>query len=60
MLALQAKQSELKTELKSAQKAELRQTAIQQMEKLADELLSESHHLGFIQFSLHNFLLAPE
>jgi hypothetical protein len=35
--ALEAKQTEQKTELESAQKAELRQTAIEQMKKLADE-----------------------
>jgi uncharacterized coiled-coil DUF342 family protein len=35
--ALEAKQSELKTELKSAEYAELRQTAIEQMKKLANE-----------------------
>jgi uncharacterized coiled-coil DUF342 family protein len=35
--ALEAKQSELKTELELAQKAELRQAAIEQMKKLADE-----------------------
>jgi uncharacterized phage infection (PIP) family protein YhgE len=35
--ALELKQTELKTELESAQKAELRRTAIEQMKKLADE-----------------------
>jgi hypothetical protein len=35
--ALGLKQTELKTELESAQKAELRQAAIEQMRKLADE-----------------------
>jgi uncharacterized coiled-coil DUF342 family protein len=35
--ALEAKQSELKTELESAQKAELRQASLEQMKKLADE-----------------------
>jgi hypothetical protein len=35
--ALEAKQSELKTELKSAEYAELRQTAIEQMKKIASE-----------------------
>ncbi len=35
--ALEAKQSELKTELESAQKAELRQSSIEQMKKFADE-----------------------
>jgi uncharacterized coiled-coil DUF342 family protein len=35
--ALEAKQSELKTELELAQKAELRQASIEQMKKLADE-----------------------
>jgi archaellum component FlaC len=35
--ALEAKQSELKTELESTQKAELRQAAIEQMKKLASE-----------------------